>query len=168
MDIIIIIAAIILLLSGLIGCVLPVVPGPPISFLGLFVAHFSDNIQFSFEGLLIYGGIAVLVTILDFFVPVWGTKKFGGTRAGLWGSTFGLIAGLFILPWLGIAFGPFGLFGIILAPFVGAFIGEMIAGKKQHDSFRAALGSFIGFLTGTFMKLLVSGYFIAVFIKKLF
>lgn len=168
MDIVIIITAIILLLAGLIGCILPVVPGPPISFFGLLVAHFSDKIQFTFEGLLIYGSIAVLVTVLDFFVPVWGTKKFGGTRAGLWGSTLGLIAGFFILPWLGIVLGPLGLFGIIFGPFVGAFIGEMIAGKKQNDSFRAALGSFIGFLTGTFMKLLVSGYFIAVFLKKLF
>jgi hypothetical protein len=98
------------------------------------------------------GVIMVVVSILDYLVPIYGTKKFGGSKRGVWGSTIGLIVGIFILPILGIVIGPFGLLGIILGPFVGAYLGEMTAGKDSESALRAAFGSFIGFLAGTFMK----------------
>ncbi len=155
------------MIVGLIGCVLPVIPGPPISYIGIVIAHLTKNLQYSTEALFIYAFLAIGVTILDYFVPIWGTKKFGGSKAGIWGSTIGLIFGVVILPILGIVIGPFGLLGIILGPFLGALVGEMMTGKESNEALRASFGAFIGFLTGTFMKLVISGYFTFVFIRKI-
>jgi len=88
--------------------------------------------------------IAAVVTLFDYYIPIYGTKKFGGTTYGVWGCTIGLVAGL----WLGPI-------GIIIGPFAGAFIGEMIANNNSEKAFKAAMGSFIGFLAGTLLKLVV-------------
>ena len=104
-----------------------------------------------------------MVQVLDFVVPAWGTKKFGGSRSGTWGSIIGLITGLFFLP----ALGPFGIFTILGGPFLGAFIGEKIEGKDQDGALRAAFGSFVGFLAGTFMKLVASTIIAVYFFKEL-
>jgi len=114
------------------------------------------------------GLIMLAVSILDYIVPIYGTKKFGGSRSGIRGSTIGLIAGIIVLPALGIVIGPFGLLGIILGPFIGAYLGEKMGGKDSDTAFKAAIGSFIGFLAGTFMKLsysIVAGiyFFIGLF-----
>jgi hypothetical protein len=85
--------------------------------------------------------IVIIVAILDYVVPVWGTRKYGGTKAGVRGSIIGLIIGIFFLP-----LGPFGLFGIIGGPFIGAWIGEIFAGQEHNKALRAAFGSFVGFL----------------------
>jgi hypothetical protein len=167
MDILLITGALALLLLGIIGCVLPVLPGPPIGFLGILLASFSSLMDFSTEALLIYAFLAILVTVLDYIVPVWGTKKMGGSKYGTWGSTIGLILAVIVLPVLGITIGPFGLFGIILGPFLGAFVGELISGKKSEEAGRAALGAFLGFVTGVLMKLMVSGFYIIIFLVKL-
>lgn len=140
MDIILAIISGICLLVGLAGAVLPL-PGPPLSFIGLLVLHFTKYAQFSDK--LIWGlGIAtVIVTIMDYYVPIWGTKKFGGTKYGTWGSTIGLIIGMFL--------GPLGIF---IGAFVGAMVGELIGGSKTDSAFKAAVGSFVGFLAGIVMK----------------
>ena len=88
----------------------------------------------------------MVITVLDYIVPALGTKKFGGTKKGMWGSTLGLLAGMFI-----ISFGPLGLGGILVGPFIGAYIGELIA-HNPHP-WKAAFGSFIGFLAGTLLKI---------------
>lgn len=148
--------AIVLFIIGIIGCFLPVLPGPPVSFLGMVVLHFSEKFgDYSSLTLLAFGLLALVVQILDYIVPAWGTKKFGGTKYGTWGSIIGLIFGIFVLPSI-IVIGPFGLFGIILGPFFGALIGETIGGQKSDKAMRAAFGSFIGFLSGTLMKLVAS------------
>jgi uncharacterized protein YqgC (DUF456 family) len=152
MDGVLIAIGIILLLVGVIGAIVPGIPGPTISFIGLLLLHFTERYSYSADFLWIMGLIMVVVTALDYVVPVWGTKKFGGSKRGMWGSTIGLIIGIFFLPALGIVLGPFGLFGIILGPFLGAYIGESTGGKSQDESMRAAFGAFIGFLAGTFMK----------------
>lgn len=102
------------------------------------------------------GSIMVLVSVLDYVVPVYGTKRFGGSRQGVRGSAIGLIIGVFVLPALGIVIGPFGLPGIILGPFIGAYLGETHSGKSPEQALKAAFGSFLGFLAGTFMKLVYS------------
>jgi uncharacterized protein YqgC (DUF456 family) len=165
MDWFLIVLAFILILAGLIGCILPVLPGPPLSYIGLLLAHFTRFANFDTTTLLLLALLAIVVQILDYIVPVWGTKKFGGTKYGTWGSIIGLIVGIFVLPILGLTIGPFGLIGILAGPFFGALIGETIGGQKSDKAMRAAMGSFIGFLTGTLMKL-VSSIIITVFLIK--
>ena len=95
------------------------------------------------------------------WVPVWGAKKFGGSRAGVWGSVIGLIIGIFFIP-----LGPFGIIGILGGPFCGALIGEILAGKKSDKAFRAAFGTFIGFIAGTLMKLVTAFIITGFFVKE--
>jgi len=168
MDWFLITIGVICLLAGFAGALLPVLPGPPLSFLALVLLQFTGQPPFTNRFLVIMGLIMGLVTILDYVVPVYGTKKFGGSKQGVRGSTIGLIAGVFVLPALGIVLGPFGLLGIILGPFIGAYIGETISGKSSDQAMKAAFGSFIGFLAGTFMKLAYSVVAVVYFISAIF
>ena len=160
-DYIFLILAIFLMIIGIIGCLVPVLPGPPISFLGLLLLHASKFGNFSLTTIVIFLVVTIVVTILDYIVPVWGAKKFGGSRAGVWGSVIGLIIGIFFLP-----LGPFGIIGILGGPFCGALVGEIITGKKSDKAFRAAFGTFIGFITGTLMKLATSFIITGFFVKE--
>ncbi|MDD4085823.1 MAG: DUF456 domain-containing protein [Bacteroidales bacterium] len=163
MDIIWIILAFLLILIGLLGAIIPGLPGPPIAWLALVVLNLTDRISYSADFLGITAVIALIIILLDYYVPIYGTKKLGGSKAGVWGSTIGLIVGVFILPFSGIILGPFGLLGIILGLFFGAYIGEKWAGKADEHAWRSAWGSFLGFLAGTFIKIvyaLVIGYFV--------
>ncbi|MFC2101198.1 DUF456 family protein, partial [Bacteroidota bacterium] len=129
MDFLWIAIGIIILIVGIIGCVLPVIPGPAVSFVSLLILQLKHDAPFSVRTLFILGLIMVTVTILDYVVPVIGTKKFGGSKLGVRGSTIGLIIAVIILPIMGIVIGPFGLFGLILGPFLGAYVGETMTGK---------------------------------------
>lgn len=161
MEYFIIAGGIILLLIGFIGCVIPALPGPPISYAGLLLLLFLEGMdQHLGTSMLIWTGAAVvLVTVIDYVLPIWGTKKFGGTKAGVRGSTLGLI-GAIIFPILG----PFTL---IVGPFVGAWIAELIAGQDNSVALKSAFGSFIGFISGTMLKLIVSGWVAIVFVNVL-
>ena len=157
MDIVLIIIGFLLCLLGVIGSFLPVLPGPFTSWIGLLILHFTDTIPQNWTFLGITLGISILVWILDYIVPALGTKKFGGTKYGMIGSSIGLIIGLIFL----------GPFGIIIGPFAGAFLGEII--KNSEDSskaLKAAFGSFIGFLAGTFIKFIVSVGFTILYVKE--
>ncbi len=156
MDLILFVLGIILLLVGFVGCVLPVLPGQAVGFLALIMLQLMDPPRMSADTVWILAGVMVVVTVLDYVVPIYGTKRFGGTKRGVWGSTIGLIFGIFILPSI-VVLGPFGVFGIILGPFVGAYIGEATGDSNSKKAFIAAIGSFIGFLTGTFLKLVYTG-----------
>lgn len=156
MDILWIVIGIILLLIGFIGAFVPGISGTIVSFLALLVLQLKKDAPFTEEELVIFGLIAAGVTFLDYLVPIWGTKKFGGTKMGVRGSTIGLIFAIVVLPILGIVIGPFGLLGIILGPFIGAYIGETISGQDSRVAMRSAIGSFIGFLAGTLMKVVYS------------
>jgi uncharacterized protein len=143
MDILWLVVAILLMVAGLAGCLLPFLPGPPLSYIGLLVMQLRSDPPFTSKFLWIWAGIMVVVTVLDYVVPIYGTRKFGGTRYGIWGCTIGLVVGIFVPPW-----------GLILGPFLGAFAGEMIANSNAENAWKAALGSFIGFLFGTLLKLI--------------
>jgi uncharacterized protein YqgC (DUF456 family) len=156
MDWLFIVVGIILIITGLLGAILPVLPGPPLSFAALILLQFTKFKPFTEEFLIIMGLIMAAVTILDYIIPVYGTKKFGGSKQGVRGSMIGLIVGIIVLPATGIILGPFGILGIILGPFIGAYIGEKMGGKESDAALKAAIGSFIGFLAGTFMKLVYS------------
>lgn len=153
MDIFLAILAIVLIIIGFIGDVLPVIPGTIVTYAALIVLHFTNAIQYSAATLIVTGVLCVVITLMDYIVPAWGTKKFGGTKSGVRGSTIGLIVSVVVLPILGITIGPFGLVGLLAGPFVGAYCGEKLAGVDDERALRSAFGSFIGFLAGTFMKL---------------
>ncbi len=162
MDFIWIIVGIVLILIGIAGAIIPGIPGPIVSFFALLILQLRENPPFEEELLVIMGLIAAAVTFLDYVVPIWGTKKFGGSKMGVRGSIVGLIIGIIGLPILGIVIGPFGIIGILLGPFLGAYVGESMAGKDSTTAMRSAVGSFIGFLGGTLMKLVYSivvGYY---------
>ncbi len=162
MDFIWIVVGIILILVGIAGAIIPGIPGPIVSFVALLVLQLRETPPFDEELLVIMGIISAAVTFLDYVVPIWGTKKFGGSKMGVRGSIVGLIVGIIGLPILGIVIGPFGIIGILLGPFVGAYVGESMAGKDSTTAMRSAVGSFIGFLGGTLMKLaysIVVGYY---------
>ena len=157
MDVALIIIGLILCVVGIIGSFLPILPGPFTSWVGLLLIHFTTVIPQNWTFLGITLGVAILVWVLDYIVPAWGAKRFGGTKYGMIGSSLGLILGMIFM----------GPFGIVIGPFAGAFIGEMI--KDNNDSskaLKAAFGSFLGFLVGTFMKFVVSIVFLVLFLQK--
>jgi uncharacterized protein YqgC (DUF456 family) len=164
MEWIMLLIAAIVIIVGIGGCVLPVIPGPPIAFVGLLITHFTaQEYRFTIATLIIYGVLAAAITVLDFLVPAWGTKKFGGTKYGSWGSTIGLLLVVFFIP---IPFvGP--ILGIIIAPFLGAVIGEKIGGMETNKALKAGFGSFIGFLTGTLLKLVYCFVVLGAFLGKI-
>ena len=158
MDVVLIIIGIILLLIGFAGCIIPGIPGPPIAYIGLLIQVFKTENPFTTKFLIIWALIMVGVSLLDYIVPVIGTKKFGGSKRGVWGSVIGLFAGIFFFPPI----------GLIIGPFLGAFIGELTGGKETQSALKAGFGSFIGFITGVVLKLAVTGvmayYFFGSFI----
>ncbi len=137
------------MLVGLAGCVLPMLPGPPLSWLGMLLLHFTDRVDFSVTELVVSALVVVATLVLDYFTPMIGAKKFGGGKYGNWGCVIGTVAGLFFMP-----------VGLIVGPFAGAVIGELIAGKPMSAALKAGFGSFVGFLFGTLVKLAVCVYFI--------
>ncbi len=161
MDVTLAVIGALLVLIGFAGSILPVIPGPPISWVGFLMLRWTDYIHRGASGydnvLWILLFLVVLVTILDYVVPVMGTRRFGGSKRGVWGATIGVVAGLF-----------FGPPGIIIAPFLGAYIGEVSSGKKDKEALRAAWGSFVGFLMGVGMKLMVCGAILFFFLRHLF
>jgi uncharacterized protein YqgC (DUF456 family) len=157
MDILLVSIATLLILLGLIGCILPIIPGPPLSFGGILILHYTKWGAINADLLLWLGIAAALATVLDYVFPVWATKKFGGSKRGIWGATLGLVIGIFFFPPL----------GLIIGPFAGAFIGEISSNQSQTKALRSAIGSFIGFLLGTGLKFAVSGVITYYFVMEL-
>ena len=189
MNIFLIVLAFLFLLVGLVGSVVPALPGPPLSFIGLLLLQWSGHGNFSPAFLWVWAAITVAVTIIDNILPAWMTKKFGGSRAAVIGSVLGLIAGMFF-------FAPIGL---LVGPFLGAFAGELInihiqvkrkkintteADSNDVDStsvsnagdnktgyakaFKAALGAFLAFIVGTGAKLIVGALMIYFAVRAVF
>lgn len=163
MDIVLIILWTILCLAAIIGSILPVLPGPLFAYIGLILLQLTSGHPFSRTFFIVRALIIIFLTILDYVVPSRGTKKFGWTKRGVRGSNIGLVVSVVILPLLGITIGPFGLIGLIAGPFLGAYLGEKYAGKQSKHALKSARGSFIGFVTGSLLKIVVSiimaGYF---------
>ena len=154
MDILLLVIAFILMLIGIIGCIVPGLPGTPIAYAGLWIAQITERVDFSWQFLLVWGIVTVVISALDYIVPAWGTKRYGGTKWGVWGSTIGVFVGLFAGPW-----------GVILGPLVGAVIGELLGGKAAQEALRAGWGSFIGILFGTIIKLIACGLMLTALIQ---
>ena len=158
MDIIVLIFGFILMLVGIAGSFLPVLPGPPISWLGLLLLYLTKAVPNDWILLTATFAIAIVVVVLDYIIPAVGTKKFGGTKAGMIGTTIGLLVAIF--------FPILGFLGIIAWPFLGALIGELMNRANGKTALRAAFGSFMGFLTGTLVKFVVTVVYLGLFIHK--
>ena len=156
MDIILLCLAAILMLVGILGSFLPMLPGIPVSWGGLLLLHLTSVIPMNYTFL----GITLLVTIiifaLQYAIPALGTKYLGGSKQGMFGATIGLFAGIFIpIP-----------FAILIAPFVGAYLGEILNKADSRSALKAASGSFIGLLASTFMEFVVTAIFFLLFLYK--
>lgn len=151
MNTALIILAFLCLVVGILGAVIPGLPGPPVSWLGLLLASLTPWCTFGATLLVATAVVAVAVTVLDYVVPSLATKRSGGTKYGVWGCNIGLVVSL-----VGLPFGPQGLLGVVLWPFVGALVGEYIKSRAMAPALRAAWGAFLGFLTGTLLKLVYS------------
>jgi uncharacterized protein YqgC (DUF456 family) len=158
MDLVFVISGLILMFIGIIGSILPILPGVPISWLGLVMLYFAPSLPFESFFITITGIVAITIYVLDYIIPALGAKKFGGSKAGMWGTTLGLMVGIITpIP-----------FGILIGPFAGAFIGETVFNKTEGPlAFKAAIGSFIGFLSSTFIKFTATVVYFGLFIYKL-
>jgi len=147
MEIVLIVLAFVLLVAGILGAFLPILPGPPLSFIGLLVMKWSGYGNFSPVFLWIWAGITVAVTVMDYFLPSIMAKRFGGSRAAAIGSFLGLVAGIFLFPpW-----------GMIIGPFVGALVGELFHSRTDgKKAVKVALGAFLAFIVGSGAKLIAS------------
>ncbi len=155
MDIALTIFGLFFMCCGLIGSIVPVLPGPPLSWIGLLLLYLTDAIPNDWIFLTITLIIALVVFALDYIIPAIGTKKFGGSKAGMIGTSIGLIIGI-LSPIPG---------GIIIGPFVGALIGELTNKADTQTALKAAFGSFLGFITGTLLKFIVAIIYFGLFIK---
>ena len=156
MDIFLLIIGFLFTIIGIAGSLIPILPGPLATWVGLLLLYLTKVIPTDWTFLGITFGVALIVTIIDNFIPILGTKKYGGSNYGIIGATIGLIVGIF-----------FGPIGIILGPFIGAFLGELIKDKSDSNkALKAAFGSLIGFLASTFLKFITSIIFTGLFISK--
>lgn len=151
------IAGFICIILGTIGSFIPVLPGTPLAWLGLLLLYLTKGIPMDWWILGVTFAITLVICVLDYVIPAQGTKRFGGSKYGIWGTNIGLIVGLLApIP-----------FGFILGPFVGAFVGELIYDSKNHKrALKAATGSFVGFLASTFMSFVICIAFLGLFIMK--
>lgn len=163
MNTVFVVLAVILGVVGILGSIVPGLPGPPLSWVGILLMYFFGGTNgagepMSLTLLFVLLGVTILVTVLDYIVPAWFTKLTGGSKYASWGAILGLFAGLvFPLP-----------FGMVMTSLLAAFLAELLfAGKDAGSSLKASFGAFLGFLSGTGVKLIASAvmlYYIIVFI----
>ena len=163
MEIVVGILAVLAGIIGLLGSVLPALPGPPLSWAGMLLLYFwggtnSHGDEMSLTILLVMLGVTILVSVLDYVIPSYLTRVTGGSKAAEWGTFLGMVFGIFVLPpW-----------GMIIFSVLGAFLAEILfANKKGSEALKSALGSFLGFLVGTGLKLVACGvmmYYIIVYL----
>ena len=176
MDIVLVVVAFLFLLAGLVGSVVPAIPGPPLGYVGLLVLQWSGHGNFSIFFLVLWAVIMIAVTVMDNFLPAWMTKRFGGSRMAVIGSVVGIIAGMFFVP-----------IGLLIGPFLGALAGELINShlkRKEISStepaategnsggklkpLKVAFGAFLAFIVGTGAKLIIGAMMIYYAVRAMF
>lgn len=153
MEILVVILAFLLLIIGILGCFLPILPGPPLSYGGLLLLHVAGIVDFSSTQLLVWLAVVVILQVVDYLTPYLGSKYSGGTPFGNRGCLGGTLIGMFFMPW-----------GIVVGPFLGAVLGELLGGRDLPNAIRAGIGTLIGFLLGSLLKIIVCFYFLVQFI----
>lgn len=157
MEIALAVVGVFILLLGIVGCFVPVLPGPPLAYISLLLLQFGPEKPFSLNFMLITGAIVLAVTLLDYIVPALGTKKWGGSRSGMLGALIGIVLGLFVFP----------PFGFLIFPLLGAMTGEILNGSDTNKAMKSAFGTLIGLVFGTVMKLSVTVYIAFYFFRNL-
>ena len=153
MDILLLIIGGLLVVGGMLGSFLPVLPGVPLSWVGLLLLYLTSVVPMNYTFLIITFVVALIMVVLQYWIPALGSKYFGGSKKGMWGATIGLIVGIFLpIP-----------FTIIIGPFVGALLGEFLNRSDSHTAVKAAFGSFIGLIASTFMEFVVAFIFFILF-----
>tara|TARA_B100001750_G_scaffold248264_1_gene277900 strand:- start:2322 stop:2798 length:477 start_codon:yes stop_codon:yes gene_type:complete len=156
MDIFIIILSSLFFILGILGCFLPVIPGPPLAFVAVLLLELFTEYSFNDE-IYFIAGLVIFVTFLDYYVQIKGVQLFGGGKKSTNGAIIGLIAGLFIFP----------PFGILIGPFIGSFIGALMESDNNlWKSIKIATGAFVGFISGIILKISVCGYIIYYFVTN--
>ena len=153
MDLFLAISALLLAAVGIIGCIVPVIPGNALSYVALLLLACTDYAPLDAASLVLWLVVTVVVMTLDFILPAWMTRRFGGTRAGAVGATVGIFVGIFLFP----------PFGVLFGPFFGAVLGELSRDKNDTArALRSGFGSFLAFVVGTGIKLAAAGWIFAV------
>ncbi len=157
MDIFLLLVGLVFVILGIIGSFLPILPGPLTSWIGLLLLQLTEIIPLDSTFLSITLAIAILIWVLDYFIPAIGTKRFGGTKYGVYGTTIGLILGLLSpIP-----------FGMLLGAFFGAFFGELLYDSKDTNrALKASFGAFVGFLTSATIKFSIAAVYLVLFVLK--
>lgn len=150
----------IFIIFGLVGCVVPVLPGPPLSLTGLFIFALAKDFSppLTLRLIIILGILTIFVTLLDYIIPSIGAKRYGASKWGVLGSITGMIIGIFFIPPL----------GMLIGGFLGAILFELMVGKPGKAALRAGQGVFIGTLSGMVLKFFVSGAITYYFVRGLF
>jgi len=147
MEFVLILIGVISIIIGIIGCIFPAIPGPPFSYAALILLQFAkEESVFSKSFLVRFAVLTVIVSLVDYFLPLLGAKLYGTSKYGIWGAIIGMIIGIIFFP----------PFGMILGIFIGAIVGELIAGKENSRALKAGLVTFIGSITAVFIKLSLS------------
>lgn len=157
MDILLLLIGFSLMFLGILGSFMPILPGLSLSWFGLLLLYCTQAVPMNYWVLGIALVLVIVITVLEYVIPAKGTKKYGGSSYGIWGTNIGLVIGLLTpIP-----------FGFIIGPFVGAFLGELLYDSKNHQrAFRAATGSFIGFLASSFLNFMLCILFMGWFIHE--
>jgi len=155
-SILLIIIGLLISITGLIGCIIPALPGPPLSFLSLVILELAIDHAYTLDFFYLWGGITVIVVLLDYVLPILGAKVYRASNYGIWGSIVGMIAGIIFFP----------PFGMILGLFAGAVIGELVAGKNEWEALKVGSATFFASMFMIFIKLAVSGVMLYYFVKR--
>ena len=146
MDTLLSVLAALFAVIGCVGCIVPVLPGVALAYAGYVCLYFCSYSEISVAWLVVFGVLTLIVSVLDYILPSYMTKKFGGSKAGERGAMAGVLGGFI-----------FGPIGIIVGPFIGAMLGELIYdGSDRQRAFKSGLGSFLSFFVGTGIKLVLS------------
>ena len=147
MEILLYISSFLLQIAGIAGCILPMLPGPPLVYAGILLLHFTDKIEIPSALLIGWLIIIVILQVIDYITPILGSKFSGGSEAGKKGCLVGTILGLFMMPW-----------GIIVGPFLGTAIGELMGGNTMKHAILSAIGALTGFILGSLLKIVFCCY----------
>ena len=156
METLILVISFSFMLIGFFGAILPIIPGPIVSYIGLLLIYFFTDFNFSNMEVLVCGVITILVLISDYIFQFLGVKQSGGQTKATYGTLFGILIGLFFLP-----------AGLVLGPFLGALAGALWEKKEKKQAIQIALGALVGFIFGTFIKLIYAVLIILFVISKI-